>query len=148
MDALLWNCCPHLCIECRWRMEMTRLLGRVVPIAIFWICLATTTIAQSEGAVKGLAGDWVYRLGPNALFALHLEPDPTRGNEARGYLLHPEHFNLNFINGTKLQFSKITNQSQRDALVSIDWQDGALRRKEVSQKTRRIKLSSLYACRT
>ena len=84
--------------------------------------------------MKGRAGGWVYRLEPNALFALHLEPDPTHGNEAPGYLLHPEHFNLNFINGTKLQFSKITNQSQGDVLVSIDWQDGALRLKEVSPR--------------
>jgi hypothetical protein len=107
-------------------------LGRVLVAVALGACSIGTTLAQSGEAIKDLAGNWVYRLGPNALFALHLETDPSDPSKIRGYFLHPENFNLNFINGTIMQFSKITNQSQRDALVSNGWQNDSLRLKETS----------------
>lgn len=111
---------------------MKLLLGRVLAVVMLGVCSIGTVLAQSGDAMKGLAGNWIYRLGPNTLFALHLELDPSDPGKIRGYFLHPEHFNLNSINGTTLQFSKITNQSQRDTLVSIGWQEGCLRLKEIS----------------
>jgi hypothetical protein len=111
---------------------MKILLGRALVVVMLGVCLVGTVLAQSSEAAKDLAGNWVYRLGPNALFALHLETDPSDSGKIRGYLLHPEHFNLNFINGAMMQFSKIANQSQRDALVSNGWKDGSLSLKEAS----------------
>jgi hypothetical protein len=111
---------------------MKSLLGRLFVMAIVGLFSLGTVKAETDSATKELAGNWVYKLGTNALFALHLEPDPGDPGMWRGYLLHPEYFNLNFINGSMLQFSKITNRSQRDDLVSLGWHDGSLQLKSAS----------------
>jgi hypothetical protein len=99
----------------------------MLALAALGVWPVSTLVAQSETRSKELLGNWIYRLGPNALFALHLEPDPAAPQRIRGYLLHPEHFNLSTTNGVLLRFSGITNQSQRDSIVSLGWDKDALR---------------------
>lgn len=106
---------------------MPHLLSRMLALAALGVWSVSTLVAQSETGSRELIGNWVYRLGPNALFALHLEPDPAAPQIIRGYLLHPEHFNLNTTNGVLLRFSGITNQIQRDSIVSLGWDKDALR---------------------
>lgn len=106
---------------------MKLLLGRLCVVALLALCSLKAITALPDNAPKELAGNWVYRLGSNALFVLHLESDPADASRWHGYFLHPGNFNLSVSNGAALQFSKITNQSQRDALVSVGWQSGELR---------------------
>ena len=68
-----------------------------------------------------------YRLGPNVLLALRLEPVAgAKDAQMHGYLLHPEHFNMNSVNGAVLLFSGLNNVSVRDPLVSAGMHDGEL----------------------
>jgi hypothetical protein len=95
-------------------------------------CSLGTLPAQPGTDTKNLTGNWVYRLGPNTFLALHLETENGNPNRLRGYLLHPEHFNLNSPGGSLLKFSNITNQSQRESIISNGWQDGLLRLEDAS----------------
>jgi len=106
--------------------------GRMVVMAALAYCFLGTLVAQKEAGTKELVGNWVYRLGPNTVLALHLESELGDPGRLRGYLLRPEHFNLNSPGGSLLQFSSITNQSQRDSIISDGWQNGLLRLEEAS----------------
>jgi hypothetical protein len=105
---------------------------RLLVVTSLGFCSLGTVAAQTATDKKELIGNWVYRLGPNSLFGLHLEPDPGEPGRLRGYLLHPEHFNFNSVNSSLLRFSEITNQSQRESLISVGWQNGVLQLKDAS----------------
>jgi hypothetical protein len=81
---------------------------------------------------KELSGTWVYRLGPNTLFALHLEAEKDHPDQLQGYLLYPDHFYINSPGGSVLQFSKLTNHSKRELIVSTEVKEGQVRLEEVS----------------
>ncbi len=78
--------------------------------------------AQTPQDTAALVGNWAYRLGPNRLFALHLEPDPVKPSQLRGYMLRPEHFSMDTPGGTVIHCSHIENQSKREPLESTGWQ--------------------------
>jgi hypothetical protein len=89
-------------------------------------------MAQEAVDTTKLAGNWSYSLGPKTLLGLHLERDPARPDHLRGYVVLPEDFNFNVLNGTLLQFSKISAKSEQHPVDSFDWKDGALQLRDPS----------------
>lgn len=82
---------------------------------------APKLMAQEAVDTTKLAGNWAYSLGPKTLFGLHLERDPARPDRLRGYVVVPEDFNCNSLNGTYLQFSNISAKSEQHPVASFDW---------------------------
>ena len=82
--------------------------------------------AQQAADTTKLVGNWAYSLGPKTLFGLHLERDPSRLDHLRGYVVSPENFSFNFLNGTLLQFSKVSTKSEQQSIASLQWKNGAL----------------------
>ena len=104
-----------------------RLLSAFLILAtVFGGCRMVFAEAPDE-----FAGTWVYKLGPNTLFALRLEPSKTadgvKTGQVHGYLLRPEHFSMQSPGGTVFHFSHITNTSVREPVVSTGFRDGELR---------------------
>ncbi len=106
--------------------------GHWLVLTIVALCSIDPLFAQKAGDLKALTGDWAYKLGPNVLFGLHLEPDPTKPNHLRGYVLTPDDCNINLLNGTLLQFSHISSKSQQGPVASLDWDNGALQLRDPS----------------
>jgi hypothetical protein len=71
-------------------------------------------------------------LGPKTLFGLHLELDSAKPDQLQGYVMFPEHFNLNSVNGVLLQFSIISGKGERHPVASSNWHEGALELKDPS----------------
>jgi len=113
-----------------------RLWGGALAIATVGLYSVQMVAAQSDDRTNDLTGTWVYRLGPNTLFALHLEIDKTIPNRLHGYFLHPEHFNMNSPGGSVIRFSNITNESKLESVISIASQDGLLHLKEEAPSNR------------
>jgi hypothetical protein len=90
------------------------------------LCSAGSLWAQQAEDTTKLAGNWAYSLGPKTLFGLHLERDPARPDHLRGYVVTPEDFSFNVLNGTLLQFSKLSPKSEQQSVASLDWKNGAL----------------------
>jgi hypothetical protein len=100
--------------------------------ALTALCSAGSLWAQQAGDTTKLAGNWAYSLGPKTLFGLHLERDPARPDHLRGYVVSPEDFSFNVLNGTLLQFSKLSPKSEQQSVVSLDWKNGALQLRDPS----------------
>jgi hypothetical protein len=104
----------------------------VLAATAFAVFLVSMVVAQAPSGRKELSGTWVYRLGPNTLFALHLEAEKDHPDQLQGYLLYPDHFYINSPGGSVLQFSKLTNHSKRELIVSTEVKEGQVRLEEVS----------------
>lgn len=100
--------------------------GMLAGLFLCFTTISNSRLGFGEGPAD-LAGTWAYRLGPNVLLALRLEPVAgAKGTQLHGYLLHPEHFNVHSPGGTVLLFSGLNNVSVRDPLVSAGMHDGEL----------------------
>lgn len=92
---------------------------------LFSLTILSSSRLVSAETPENLTGTWVYKLGPRVLVALRLELDPgKKPTQLHGYLLHPEHFNVNWSGGTVLLFSGLNNVSDRDPFVSAGSHDG------------------------
>ena len=78
---------------------------RLLLQIIIALCVAPLS-AQKAPDTSTLVGNWLYSLGPKALFGLHLERDAAKPEHLRGYIVTPENFSFNSMNGTLLQFSQ------------------------------------------
>ena len=104
----------------------------LLTLALTVLCSAGSLWAQQAGDTTKLVGNWAYNLGPKTLFGLHLERDPARLDHVQGYVLAPENFSFNFLNGTLLQFSKLSPKSEQQSVASLDWKNGALQLRDPS----------------
>ncbi len=96
------------------------------------LCSTGSSMAQEAVNTTKLVGNWAYSLGPKVLFGLHLERDPAKPDRLRGYVVTPENFSVNSLNGTQPQFSQISAKSQQQPVASLDWKDGALQLRDPS----------------
>lgn len=85
--------------------------------------LGPQALAATE---KDFSGTWVYKLGPKVLFALHLEDARGEGGPLHGYLLRPEHFEMQSPGGTVQHWSHIPHTSVREPVISAGLHDGEL----------------------
>lgn len=105
-------------------VNLKRLHLLLFVLAFITWCSVGSLTAQKP--TTELIGNWAYSLGSKTLFGLHLEDDPMKPGQLRGYVMTPKDFNINLYNGTLLQFSKIMTTSDQTAVVSLGWKDGAL----------------------
>ena len=94
--------------------------------AIFVVLSVGILSAQTNGDLKALVGGWTYRLGPRALFGLHLELSKDAGGGFQGYVITPEHYSMNI----PVRFSGIKGSDRNERVISTGRKDGLLLLKE------------------
>jgi len=109
---------------------MNRWCLRLLLLATVSSCIPGMLRAQNDVDATNLLGNWVYSLGPKTLFGLHLERNPAKPDKLQGYVMLPEDFNFNSVNGVLLTFSKISGKGERHPVASSSWHEGALELKD------------------
>ncbi len=119
-------------------ISMRRILAKLALSAATFVLSNGLMTAQNEASLKQIAGDWLYRLGPHTLVALHLEVAGYSADRLHGYVLTPDHFSMN----APLPFSNIKGGDRSETVSSTGWNNGLLLLKEESATAKPEQLDS------